>query len=387
MRFFEFEPEFLESARPAAERPSPTGGPQGRTGGAGSTATPRSSTSSGGSGGSRAGRPAVGGAAASSRPQQPGAAAPGAAPRGGRDGRTSPPASQPSVTRPAGGSGGFSFDRFTPYLTHGFDFVRQGTQIAQQLGAFPGASGQPSGDAGQPPGNGRQAATQPVGYGQPGPSLQPSGYDVGPVPQPYGPGAASPPALNVDPLEILLQALRQRQIPRLPGPTGPPPPAVAAVAPLVPQTDGMALLRLILGNPQFQQALQQAAVMGSAGSRAVELPVPATSPPRRMRSIPIPLGAVMNAISALAGQSMTELNESTREDDPEVPSYLVDDEGEFIVDPAISADRAALVAHLFRVSEQAERSGGSRPTSGRPPEATHELDESEAWAREAGLAV
>jgi len=274
-----------------------------------------------------------------------------------------------------------------PYVTQGFDFVRQGTQIAQQFGAFPGTSGQTTGDSGQPAGNGRPAATQPAGYGQPGPSPQPSGYDVGAVPQPYGLGAAGQPAPNVDQLGILLQALRQRQIPPLPGLPGQPPPALTPAAPLVPQTDGMALLRLILGNPQFQQALQLTAVMGSAGPRAVELPVPATSPPRRMRSISVPLGAVMNAISALAGQSMTELNASTREDDPEVPSYLVDEEGEFIVDPASPEDRAALVAHLFRVSEQAARSGRFSPSRGRLPETADELDESDAWARAAGFAV
>ena len=147
----------------------------------------------------------------------------------------------------------------------------------------------------------------------------------------------------------------------------------------------MALLSLILGNPQLQQALQRTAVMGSAGPRAVALPVPATWPPHRMRSASIPLGAVMNAIAALAGQSMTELNESTSEDDPEVPSYLVDEEGEFLVDPASPDDRAALVAHLFRVSDQAQRSGPVWTSHDGLPEATDELDESETWAREAGF--
>ncbi len=369
--------EFLESAPPAVTRSSPTGGPRGGTGGGGATATPRSAGSSRGSG--SGGPPSGKGAAATGRSPQPRAAATPAAPR------TSPPAGKPSGTGPSGGGGGFSFGRFMPYVTQGFDFVRQGTQVAQQFGAFPRTSGQTPGGPGQPAGPDGQPAAQPAGLGQPGSPPRPSGYDVGAVPQPYGLDAAGQPAPSADQLGILLQALRQRQIPPLPGQPAQPPPAVTPAAPLVPQTDGMALLRLILGNPQFQQALQWAAVMGSAGPRTVELPVPATAPPRRMRSVAIPLGAVMNAISALAGQSMTELNESTPEDDPEVPSYLVDEEGEFIVDPASPDDRAALVAHLFRVSDQAQRSGPVGPPHDGLPEAAEELDESEAWARDAGF--
>jgi hypothetical protein len=384
MSFFEFESEFLESARSVAEGSSSTGGPQGRSAGAGSAATPRSPSSPRGSGSGRAGAPTAR-PAASGRPQQPAAAAPIAAPQGARDGRTSPPASSASGARPSGGSGGFSFDRFMPYVTQGFDFAGRGAQIAQQFAAFPGAGGQPPGDAGQPAGYDGRAVAQPSGL--PGFSPQPSGYDVGAVPQPYGPGAVGQPAPSVDQLGILLQALRDRQIPSLPGLPSQPPPAVTPAASMAPQTDAMTLLRLILGNPQFQQALQWSAVMGAAGPRAVELPVPATSAPRRMRSVPIPLGAVMNAISALAGQSMTELNANTREDDPEVPAYLVDEEGEFIVDPAIPHDRAALVAHLFRVSEQAERAGRFRPPDSLPREAADELDESDEWAREAGFTV
>ena len=370
MDFSEFG-EFFESARPAVMRSSPTGGPRGGTGGAGATATPRSADSSRGAGSGRAGVPASGkAAAATGRPQQTRAA--------------TPPTGKPSSTRPSGKGKGFSFDRFMPYVTQGFDFVRQGTQIAQQFGAFPRASGQTPGDAGQPAGTDGQSTAQPAGLGQPGFSPQPVG-DVGAVPQPFGLGVAGQPAASVDQLGILLQALRQRQIPPLPGQPAQASPTVTPAAPLVPQADGMALLRLILGNPQFQQALQWSAVMGSAGARTVELPVPATSPPSRMRSVPIPLGAVMNAISALAGRSMTELNESTREDDPEVPSYLVDEEGEFIVDPASSDDRAALVAHLFRVSDQAQRSGPFWPPHEGHPEEAEELDESEVWADEAGF--
>jgi hypothetical protein len=104
-----------------------------------------------------------------------------------------------------------------------------------------------------------------------------------------------------------------------------------------------------------------------------------------MRSVQIPLGAVMNAISALAGQSRAELNASTREDEPEVPPYLVDEEGDFIVDPASPDDRAALVTHLFRVSDEAQRAARYWQPDAPPSEADGELDESDAWARDAGF--
>jgi hypothetical protein len=87
----------------------------------------------------------------------------------------------------------------------------------------------------------------------------------------------------------------------------------------------------------------------------------------------------MNAIAALAGQSMTELNESTPEDDPEVPSYLVGDDGDFLVDPSSPNDRAALVAYLFRVSNEAQRAGYVQP------DAEDEMAEAEAWAEDAGF--
>jgi hypothetical protein len=168
----------------------------------------------------------------------------------------------------------------------------------------------------------------------------------------------------------LLQALQQRQIPPLPGPFAQP----AAV----PQHNALTLLSLILANPNLQRTFHSAQTTGVA-PRTVELPVPATTAPTRTRSVPIPLGAVMNAIAALAGQSMTELNESTPEDDPEVPSYLVGDDGDFLVDPSSPNDRAALVAYLFRVSNEAQRAGYVQP------DAEDEMAEAEAWAEDAGF--
>jgi hypothetical protein len=210
------------------------------------------------------------------------------------------------------------------------------------------------------------------------------GYDVAGTPQ-Y-PAAAAQPAPGLDQLAMLLQALRHHRIPPLPGPAAQPaaPQPIPVAAP-APHADGLGLLRLILTNPQFQHALQSTPAIGAAAARTVQLPVPSPSAPGQVRSVPIPMGAVMNAIFSLAGQSMTELNESTAEDEPEVPSYLVDDNGDFVVDPTSPDDRAALVTHLFRISDEAQRSGQYWQPDARLPEADEELDESELWARDAGF--
>jgi len=180
----------------------------------------------------------------------------------------------------------------------------------------------------------------------------------------------------------MMQAMRDRQIPSLPMTIQPPPagaPPLAPAAAGAPQPDAMALLRLILSNPQLLQALQPAA------PRAVTLPVPAMAPPHRMRPVSVPLGAVINLISALSGQAMSELNASTPEDAPAVPEYLVDEDGDFLVDPTSPDDRAKLVAHLFGVSDHAQRLANSWQLDGPMSDLGDELDESELWARDAGF--
>lgn len=137
---------------------------------------------------------------------------------------------------------------------------------------------------------------------------------------------------------------------------------------------------MILTNPQLQQTLQT-----QAAPRAVTLRMPVAGVPGAARPAQIPLGAVMNAIALLAGQSMTELNEFVSEEEPEVPEYLVDDNGDFIVDPGSADDRAALVAHLFRVDEAAQRLTWESQEYYPLDESEGELDESEEWARAAGL--
>jgi hypothetical protein len=174
------------------------------------------------------------------------------------------------------------------------------------------------------------------------------------------------------------------------------PPAYPGYPQMAPPNDPMQVLRSIVGNPQFQQALQWSAAMGPAGPRNVHLPVPAPGYPGDVRSVAIPMGAVMNTVSTLANQSRNQINATTREDEAEVPEYLVDDHGGFIVDPASSDDRAALVAHLFRLSDEAYRSGWFEAAAEQGAEAAFDKDReeeaedetedaTELWAREAGF--
>ena len=174
-----------------------------------------------------------------------------------------------------------------------------------------------------------------------------------------------------------MQALQQRQIPPLPAP------AVTA-----PQADGLGLLRLILSNPQFQQSLQQAAMTGAGAVAPVALPMPAAQAPGRMRSMDIPLGAVINAIAGLTGPALMQLNARTSEADPEVPEYLVSEDGEFIVDPASSDDRASLVVHHVRGERRGPAPRRGAPAAADQPSprrAYTELDEADEWARDVGL--
>jgi hypothetical protein len=294
--------------------------------------------------------------------------------------------------------------RVGSYAQQAWDFAQSGAQAIQQAQQFAGALGiggapagaPPPGAPPPPPAAAQPPAVEPAGAAPPGepaaagaPTPAPEPAAVAP-PQPtaqppYGfVGAAQP---YVDQLGLLLQALRQRQIPPLPGPA--PQPVAPPVAPPAPavapqQPDALGLLRMILTNPQLQHAMQSAPAMGAQMPRAVHLPIPSPSAPTQTRSVQIPLAAVMNAIAALSGQSMTELSENLSEEEPEVPSYLVGDDGDFIVDPASPDDRAALVAHLFRLSDEAQRSWSPQPTS-QPYEADAELDESDQFAIEAGF--
>ena len=213
--------------------------------------------------------------------------------------------------------------------------------------------------------------------GQPMPDTPSAGYSPAVGPQPRD-------GIDTDRMISLLQALQQRQIPALPG--GPSEPAAApAMGPLPgsapPQTDALGLLRLLLTNPQMHQALQSA--RAGATPPSVRLPVPAPDG-TQLRPVQIPIAAVLNALVALSGRAMTELNENVSEEEPELPDYLVGPDGDLVVDPASADDRAALVAHLFLLNDAAQRSGWYPQMSG-AEDADVERDDPETWARDAGF--
>jgi hypothetical protein len=215
----------------------------------------------------------------------------------------------------------------------------------------------------------------------------------------------------MDQIAALLQALQQRQIPPLTAPApqpvaappvappaAPPPVVALPVAPAAvpqpvaappvapaaaPPPDALSWLRLILTNPQLQQALQPAVADASAAvSRTVQLPVPTPAAPQQLRSAQIPLATVFNAIAALAGRVTAELGEDMGEDES---AYLVGDDGYYLVDPASADDRAALAAHLFRLNDAAQRSGWYPQLDSWSNAAGFELDECDEWARAAGF--
>jgi len=135
----------------------------------------------------------------------------------------------------------------------------------------------------------------------------------------------------------------------------------------------------LLNNPQIMQALRSALFRGREGAFRVEADISNSMPAS------IPLRDVMVTIARLAQESALELNALAGEDAAEVPSYLISEDGEYIVDPESAEDRDALVLENLRRQSELERYddlGGYVAMDG---VAGNEMDESEVWAREAGL--
>jgi hypothetical protein len=401
MAFHDFESEFIEAA---ASSRSTAGAPRPATTRASNSSAPRSTTRppSGTPGGRTT--PVAGGP----NTPRPTPSTSGIRPSGGAT-RPSPQTPPPRpAARPPQDSRRATVDWSSLQRVGGqlFDLVQGGAQAFQQAQQFANAIGltgrtpapapSPAGDVGQPagvdPGVAVSSAVPPVSPGEP-PSapplpMQPSGA----VPQPSPSGQPMPsgpqpsygaPPPSFDQLGFLLQALQQRQIPPLP---------VSSVPPTMPtgQPDAFSMLRAILTNPQLQRALQSS---GVAGRPSVQLPVPTVAAPRQMQQVQLPLAAVLNTIFALSGQAVRESDEGMGEEASELPSYLLGDDGNFLVDPDSPDDRAALVAHLFLVSEEAQRhfprtgrvKAAPAPVNSRFHEADGELGECEAWARDAGI--
>ena len=92
----------------------------------------------------------------------------------------------------------------------------------------------------------------------------------------------------------------------------------------------------------------------AGGAREMVVTIPTV---RGIRDVPIPAGAVVNAIAEIAIRAREELNAPTVLEDEGVPEYLIAEDGEYIVDPTRRAERAALVWHLIRLEAEAERYG------------------------------
>ena len=99
-----------------------------------------------------------------------------------------------------------------------------------------------------------------------------------------------------------------------------------------------AQLLQLLSRPQALQAIAGMA-LGGAGRRQV-----------RVGSSPVPLGAFTNLLGVLANQAAAEYHAAIAGEAAGIPTYLLDDAGEFLVDPAEPEERAQ--ALLARFAEE-----------------------------------
>ena len=135
----------------------------------------------------------------------------------------------------------------------------------------------------------------------------------------------------------------------------------------------------LLNNPQIMQALRSALFRRREGSLRIEANISDGTP------VSIPLGEVMDAFARLAQESALELKALNGEDAEEIPSYLVGEDGEYVVDLESAEDRDALVLAELRFQRELERyddPGGFDTSEGVAIDAMNEPD---VWAREAGF--
>lgn len=171
-----------------------------------------------------------------------------------------------------------------------------------------------------------------------------------PRPAPPPPPRSAPPPRPAPPATVT---------PLPPRPAAVPPPGIVPPMP-VPQTavpmpapqpiapgslSSAAQLMGTLLTPQMLQALL-ALLLGQAGQRSV-----------LVGNTEVPIGAFPNLLSTLANQAAAEYNASTYNAGEDVPRYLMDADGEFVVDPAIPEQRAAVLLEMLgRANAQPARS-------------------------------
>lgn len=100
-------------------------------------------------------------------------------------------------------------------------------------------------------------------------------------------------------------------------------------------------LLTMLAQPQTVQALLSS-VLGAAGQRTVQA-----------GGMPIPVGAILNALSTFATRATEEYSAYTSPAGESVPAYLMDAEGQYAIDPANPDGRALRVLEMLTESNLA----------------------------------
>lgn len=123
--------------------------------------------------------------------------------------------------------------------------------------------------------------------------------------------------------------------------------ATAPASPSSPQGGSVAAAQLLqlTQNPDVLKSLSSLA-LGSLGNVNVKLGNGGPS---------VPVGGVMNLIGTLAGKAAADADELLREGEHS-PSYLLDEEGQFLGDPAVPEDRAQALYNALSDAEN-ERLG------------------------------
>lgn len=99
----------------------------------------------------------------------------------------------------------------------------------------------------------------------------------------------------------------------------------------------------LMDNPTLLRALLGSA-MGTSGRKSVSV---------GSRSVPVSLGALMNALSYLATRTGEEYAESLPDaEEAHTETYLLDASGNFACDPAVSEARAERLIEVLRAAEQ-----------------------------------
>jgi hypothetical protein len=91
----------------------------------------------------------------------------------------------------------------------------------------------------------------------------------------------------------------------------------------------------VLNRPEILQSLM-AMIMGPVGRPNV--PVGGN---------PVPLGAFANLIGSLANQAAAEYNAIAAHEGESIPTYLLNESGDFLVDPAVPEERAGLLLSML----------------------------------------